>query len=210
MGPTTVVFLFCLCATAVGGTDASPGNIASAETVTPSLTEPSGPTSAEAAAEATKEDLELKAEEAVAPEAAETASPDSAKTAPKATGKTTGAPRLTFPLALRAARPWSFTATVGPVALGSALAFKLEDAFNVPVLLLTLATTLSVHAAGNLMNTYFDYVHKVDSPTSSDLTLVNKQLLPEQMVKTRGSHSACTLLSACIALDSWLCALGAA
>lgn len=86
-------------------------------------------------------------------------------------------------LALRAARPWSFTATIGPVALGTALAFKIEDAFSAPLLMLTLATTLGVHAAGNLMNTLFDFTRGVDTPGSSDLTLVKGELLPRQVVK---------------------------
>ena len=60
-------------------------------------------------------------------------------------------PTLRPAVALRAARPWSFTATVGPVALGTALAFKIDDAFSAPLLALTLVTTLAVHAAGNLM-----------------------------------------------------------
>ena len=86
-------------------------------------------------------------------------------------------------VALRAARPWSFTATVGPVALGTALAFKIEDAFNGPLLLLTLLTTLGVHAAGNLINTLVDYTKGLDTPGSSDLTLVKGDLLPRQVKK---------------------------
>ena len=56
---------------------------------------------------------------------------------------------------LRAARPWSFTATLGPVALGTALAYKFEDAFSAPLLLFSLITTLGVHAAGNLGGVLF-------------------------------------------------------
>ena len=94
-----------------------------------------------------------------------------------------GRPLLRPKVALRAMRPWSFTATVGPVALGSALAFKFKDVFSLPRFLLTLVTTLGVHAAGNLMNTLFDYQKGVDSPTSSDLTLVKGVLLPDQVSK---------------------------
>ena len=60
-------------------------------------------------------------------------------------------PTLRPAVALKAARPWSFTATVGPVALGAAMAFKFDDAMNPLLLGLTLVTTLAVHAAGNLM-----------------------------------------------------------
>jgi len=84
---------------------------------------------------------------------------------------------------LRAARPWSFTATLGPVALGTALAYKFEDAFSAPLLLFSLITTLGVHAAGNLMNTLFDYQRGVDTTQSSDLTLVKGELLPRQIAK---------------------------
>ena len=86
-------------------------------------------------------------------------------------------------VALRAARPWSFTATVGPVALGTALAFKIEDAFNGPLLLLTPPHHAGVHAAGNLINTLVDYTKGLDTPGSSDLTLVKGELLPRQVKK---------------------------
>lgn len=94
-----------------------------------------------------------------------------------------GSPRLRFGLALRAARPWSFPATVSPVMYGSALAFHLEDRFQLPALVLTLVTTLGVHAAGNLMNTLFDFENRVDTPASSDLTLVKGLLTPSQVRK---------------------------
>jgi hypothetical protein len=50
---------------------------------------------------------------------------------------------LRLAVALRAARPWSFPATVSPVLFGSALAFQVEDRFGPLKLLLTLGTTLS-------------------------------------------------------------------
>ena len=55
--------------------------------------------------------------------------------------------------------------------------------FNPLTLLLTLVTTLSVHAAGNLMNTLVDFTRGVDTPGSSDLTLVKGELLPAQVGK---------------------------
>merc|ERR1719446_433900 len=76
------------------------------------------------------------------------------------------APPLSFGVALRAARPWSFTATIAPVLLG---------------------TALSVHAAGNLMNTLFDYLNGYDSSSSSDLTLVKGTLKPRQMFQLIGA-----------------------
>lgn len=60
-------------------------------------------------------------------------------------------------------RPWSFSASLIPVAIGSALAYKSSDNFNFWVFLFTLLTVLSVHAAGNLVNTYYDFMKGIDS-----------------------------------------------
>ena len=89
-----------------------------------------------------------------------------------------GSARRRVPLKtlIRAARPWSFTATVTPVLLGTALAFKDEDKFSVLRLVLSLVTTLGVHSAGNLMNTLFDFKNGVDDAKSSDKTLVSGEL----------------------------------
>jgi len=83
---------------------------------------------------------------------------------------------LPFGPALRAARPWSFSASVTPVLYGAALAFKEEDAFSPLVLGLSLLTAVSVHAAGNLVNTYVDHVKGVDGSTTSDQTIVGGAL----------------------------------
>jgi 1,4-dihydroxy-2-naphthoate octaprenyltransferase len=100
---------------------------------------------------------------------------------PKAEAAVVTAPAMRPAVALRAMRPWSFTATVGPVALGAALSFKIDDAFSSPLFALTLITTLAVHAAGNLMNTLVDYTRGVDTVGSSDLTLVRRDLSPRQV-----------------------------
>ena len=47
--------------------------------------------------------------------------------------------------------------------------------------LVTLLTALSVHAAGNLVNTYFDYQRGIDGKSSDDRTLVDHILNPEQI-----------------------------
>ena len=92
-------------------------------------------------------------------------------------------PPLKLGVAIRAARPWSFTATVGPVALGAALAFKdlQKDEFDLALLAFTLVTTVAVHAAGNLMNTLVDFKKGLDTESSSDLTLVSGDLQPKQV-----------------------------
>ncbi|XP_052795278.1 ubiA prenyltransferase domain-containing protein 1-like [Mya arenaria] len=82
---------------------------------------------------------------------------------------------------LVALRPWSFTASFTPVALGSALAYKAVGHFSISIFLLTLITALSVHAAGNIVNTYFDYQRGIDTKSSDDRTLVDRILTPEDI-----------------------------
>lgn len=53
--------------------------------------------------------------------------------------------------------------------------------------MVTLVITLGVHGAGNLMNTYFDFVNGVDvSGGTSDTTLVDKALQPAQVCVNGG------------------------
>ncbi len=85
-----------------------------------------------------------------------------------------------------ALRPWSFTASMTPVALGSCLAYKVVGTFNIWVFLTTCLTALSVHAAGNLVNTYFDYVKGIDSKKSDDRTLVDQILQPNDVATLGG------------------------
>ena len=58
--------------------------------------------------------------------------------------------------------------------------------FNAFVLILTAVAVLGVHAAGNLVNTYYDYMKGVDSKVSDDRTLVDHILTPEQVVRLGG------------------------
>ena len=109
--------------------------------------------------------LTLPSAQAQQPAVAQSAEQESTRSDPKPSPDVTASkvpPKLRPAVALRAMRPWSFTATVGPVALGTALAFEIDDAFNAPLFGLTLITTLAVHAAGNLMNTLFDFTKGVD------------------------------------------------
>ena len=80
-----------------------------------------------------------------------------------------------------ALRPWSFTATLTAVALGTAVAYRAVATFHLWTLLTTCLTALSIHAAGNLINTYFDYIRGVDSKKSDDKTLVNGVLNPRDI-----------------------------
>ncbi|KAH3834863.1 hypothetical protein DPMN_108196 [Dreissena polymorpha] len=76
---------------------------------------------------------------------------------------------------------WSFIASFTPVALGSVLAFKAFGSFSIVIFLITSLTALSVHAAGNLVNTYVDYQRGIDNKSSDDRTLVDKILNPEEI-----------------------------
>lgn len=82
-----------------------------------------------------------------------------------------------------ALRPWSFSASMTPVALGCALCYKMTNHFNPLVFILTCITVLAVHSAGNLVNTYYDYIKGVDSKVSDDRTLVDHLLTPEEVVR---------------------------
>ncbi|XP_002734358.2 ubiA prenyltransferase domain-containing protein 1-like [Saccoglossus kowalevskii] len=77
-----------------------------------------------------------------------------------------------------ALRPWSFSASLTPVALGTALAYKSTDGFNIWTCLCVCLGVLSVHGAGNLTNTYFDFMKGIDSKKSDDRTLVDHILEP--------------------------------
>ena len=87
-----------------------------------------------------------------------------------------------------ALRPWSFSASLTPVLLGSVLAYKNMDSgknpFNFLIFILSLISALCVHGAGNLVNTYYDYKNGIDNEnTTSDRTLVDKLLKPEDITK---------------------------
>lgn len=83
-----------------------------------------------------------------------------------------------------AMRPWSFTATFIPIALGTALAWR-EGFFDVRLFLLNLFGGILVQAGTNLINTYGDYMAGVDTVESATSCpqLVLGQLKPKSMKK---------------------------
>ena len=85
-----------------------------------------------------------------------------------------------------ALRPWSFSASFTPVALGNCLIYQSLGTFNIWIFLTTCFTALSVHAAGNLVNTYFDFFKGVDSKKSDDRTLVDELLKPNDVATMGG------------------------
>ncbi|KAL3273006.1 hypothetical protein HHI36_014462 [Cryptolaemus montrouzieri] len=83
-----------------------------------------------------------------------------------------------------ALRPWSLSASLMPTLLGSTIAYRYpgETDFNYFTLLLTIFTVISVHGAGNVVNTYFDYVKGIDNRKSDDRTLVDHILTKDEVV----------------------------
>lgn len=82
---------------------------------------------------------------------------------------------------LIALRPWSFTVSFTPVTLGCCLAYKTTGVFDFVIFIVVCLSAISVHAAGNLVNTYMDYKHGVDSKKSDDRTLVDEILKPDDV-----------------------------
>jgi len=83
-----------------------------------------------------------------------------------------------------ALRPWSLSASLMPTLLGSAIAYKYpgNTEFNYITLLLTVLTVICVHGAGNLVNTYYDYIKGIDNRKSDDRILVDHILSQDEVV----------------------------
>lgn len=83
-----------------------------------------------------------------------------------------------------ATRPWSFTASLVAMTIGSALARR--DAplrFSYVTLCETLLAGFAAHCGGNLVNTYFDYVCGLDKPnTSGDRTMFEGKMKPNEIL----------------------------
>lgn len=84
---------------------------------------------------------------------------------------------------LLALRPWSISASLVPTLLGSALAYRSSDThgFNFLTFILTIFTVVMVHGAGNVVNTYYDYVKGIDNRKSDDRTLVDHILSKDEV-----------------------------
>ena len=84
-----------------------------------------------------------------------------------------------------ALRPWTFSASLAPVVLGAVLSYKVYNEFNVVAFLITLVCVLAVNGAGNMVNTYFDFMrersaqHRDRSQAKNDQKDVNDQTLVE-------------------------------
>lgn len=83
---------------------------------------------------------------------------------------------------LLALRPWSLSASLVPTLLGSALAYRSSPhEFNFLTFILTIFTVVTVHGAGNLVNTYYDYEKGIDNQKSDDRTLVDHILSRDEV-----------------------------
>ncbi len=85
-----------------------------------------------------------------------------------------------------ATRPFAFTASVLPVFLGTSMAAALNGDLRVNwfYLFLSVLGAMSIHAATNLVNDYYDYKHNVDRKDTlgGSGLLVGKKMKPEHTV----------------------------
>jgi 1,4-dihydroxy-2-naphthoate octaprenyltransferase len=82
-----------------------------------------------------------------------------------------------------AARPFSFTASLTPVLVGTALAAT-QGHFHFLNFIAALFGGLFIHAGSNLFNDFYDYKTGADTkPTSGSGLLVQKVLRPEQVLR---------------------------
>lgn len=84
---------------------------------------------------------------------------------------------------LTALRAHSLSASLVPTILGSTLAYRSEWSSNYSpaISLLTLFTVVTVHCAGNVVNTYFDFVKGIDNRKSDDRILVDNILTKDEV-----------------------------
>jgi hypothetical protein len=87
---------------------------------------------------------------------------------------------------LLALRPWSFPASIIPMLVGGALAYR-ADFWDWPLFLLTLVGGLFFHIGANVTNTYFDFRRGADTVAhADDRTLVDSILRPRDVLLLTG------------------------
>lgn len=93
------------------------------------------------------------------------------------------APLMKIKTYLSALRPWSLSASLVPTLLGAAIAYRTNGfhEFNFLTFLFTIFTVVTVHCAGNVVNTYFDFVKGIDNRKSDDRTLVDHILSKDEV-----------------------------
>eukprot|EP00731_Ephydatia_muelleri_P037852 Em0581g1a len=86
-------------------------------------------------------------------------------------------------------RPWTFSASLIPVALGAVLSYKYTAVFNgtsAIILLLSVAAVVAVNSAGNMVNTYFDYMRSMKLRAGGD----ERSGRPRRNTSTKSMHLA--------------------
>jgi len=85
---------------------------------------------------------------------------------------------------MKAVRAFSFTASITPVLLGSALAFYQTGTIHIPLMFAAVVGGLVLHAATNLISDYFDYIKGVDREETlgGSRLLVEKQMRPKDVL----------------------------
>ncbi|XP_040166190.1 ubiA prenyltransferase domain-containing protein 1 homolog [Anopheles arabiensis] len=93
------------------------------------------------------------------------------------------APLMKFKTYLSALRPWSLSASLIPTLLGTALACESGyEHLSFFTFLCTVLTVVTVHCAGNVVNTYYDFVKGIDDRKADDRTLVDHILSQDEVV----------------------------
>ena len=102
----------------------------------------------------------------------------------------------------RALRPFSFTASMTPVLVGSAVAFA-QRQFHPGLFAVAFMAAVAIHAGANLANDYYDHVRGADTPESIGPSGVIQHGLLRPRTVLRG---ACACFAAAGILGSFLVA----
>lgn len=96
-----------------------------------------------------------------------------------------------------ATRPWSLPASLMPAIMANILAYKqLDDGeFSKLTAIGSMVCVFGVHIAGNLVNTYYDFMYGVDGPNSDDKTLVDGILKPRNVFNFSIASYALSIIS---------------
>lgn len=118
--------------------------------------------------------------------------------------------RQRFGLAWRLLRPFTLTASIVPVLIGSALAFGLGS-FRISLFFAFLVASILIQAATNMFNEYFDHRRGLDTKEMVGIagTIVHDGVSPRAVLVTAWSFiSVAVLLGVYIcAMSSWWIAL---
>lgn len=103
---------------------------------------------------------------------------------------------------LLALRPWSLSASLVPTLLGSALAFRSQWSadFSFVTFFLTAFTVVTVHCAGNVVNTYFDFIKGIDKQKADDRTLVDHILTKDEVSRNKQIDRQNSVFTICVHL----------